>query len=75
LAMIHKVIVPDKECPREYAVLVTDRRSVFVRQKKTRGNWVLRQEMRFGTALITDVAPKTLEDYGVTSLEDMGSLR
>ncbi len=71
LALIHRVIVPDKEYPKEYAVLVTDSRSVFIRQKKTRSSFVLRGEMRFGTALVTDVIPKTLEDYEQTSLESL----
>jgi len=62
LALIHRVIVPNKEYPKEYAILVTDRRSIFIRQKKTRSSFVLRGEMRYGTALVTDVIPKTLED-------------
>ena len=71
LALIHRVIVPDKEYPKEYAILVTDRRSIFIRQDKTRSSFVLRGEMRYGTALVTDVAPKNLEDYGRTSLESL----
>jgi hypothetical protein len=71
LALIHRVMVPDKEYPKEYAVLLTDRRSIFIRQEKTRGNFWLRREMSYGTALITDVAPKTLEDYEQTTLESL----
>jgi len=71
LALIHRVIVPDKDYPKEYAILVTDRRSIFIRQKKTRRSFVLRYEMRIGTALVTDVIPKTLEDYEQTSLESL----
>jgi len=71
LALVHRVIVPDKEYPKEYAILVTDRRSVFIRQRKTRRSFVLRYEMRIGTALVTDVTPKTLEDYAQTSLESL----
>src|SRR5438445_3862432 len=71
LALIHRVIVPDEEYPKEYAILVTDRRSIFIRQKKTRGNFWLRREMSYGTALITDVVPKSLEDYEQTSLESL----
>jgi hypothetical protein len=71
LALIHRVIVPDAESPKEYAVLVTDRRSIFVRQKSKRGNFWLRREMRYGTALITDVVPKTLEDYEQTGLDSL----
>ncbi len=71
LGLIHRVIVPDKGYPKEYAILVTDRRSVFIRQEKSRSSFVLRGEMRFGTALVTDVVPKTLEDYEQTSLESL----
>src|SRR5437879_12927981 len=71
LALIHRVIVPDQEHPKEYAILVTDRRSIFIRQKKTRGNFWLRREMSYGTALITDVVPKTLDDYEQTSMESL----
>ncbi len=47
LALIHRVIVPDPGYPKEYAILVTDSRSVFIRQKKTRSSFVVRGEMRF----------------------------
>ncbi len=71
LALIHRVIVPDREYPKEYAILVTDSRSIFIRQKKKRSSFVLRGEMRYGTALVTDVIPKTLEDYDQISLESL----
>ena len=71
LALIHRVIVPGEEYPKEYAILVTDHRSIFVRQKSTRGNFWLRREMSYGTALVTDVVPKTLEDYEQTSLDSL----
>jgi hypothetical protein len=71
LGLVHRVLVPDKEYPKECTILVTDQRSIFIRQPKTRRSWVLRQEMKFGTALVTDVTPKTLEDYDGTSLETL----
>jgi hypothetical protein len=71
LALIHRVIVPDEDHPKEYVVLVTDRQSIFIRQKKTRSSFVLRGEMRYGTALVTDVQPKTLEDYEETDIESL----
>jgi hypothetical protein len=71
LALIHRVIVPDEKYPTEYAILVTDTRSIFMRQKKTRSSYWLRGEMKFGTALVTDVIPKTLEDYEQTRLESL----
>src|SRR5438445_3223699 len=73
VALVHRVIMPDKDYPKEYALLVTDRRSIFIRQEKTRSSFVLRGEMRYGTALVTDVQPKTLEDYEQTSLESLAA--
>jgi len=75
LALIHRVLMADKECPKEYAILVTDKRSIFVRQPKTRNGWTLRQEMRFGTALVTDVEPKSLKDYEDTNSESLAADR
>src|SRR5438445_13581260 len=71
LALVHRVIVADKDYPKEYVILVTDRRSIFILQRKTRSSFVLRGEMRYGTALVTDVQPKTLEDYENASLESL----
>ena len=71
VALVHRVIVPDKDYPKEYAILVTDLRSIFIRQEKTRSSFVLRGEVRYGTALVTDVQPKTLKDYENTSLESL----
>jgi len=59
LTLIYRVIVPDEDYPKEYAILVTDRRLVFIHQNKTRSTFWLRREMSYGTALITDIAPKT----------------
>jgi hypothetical protein len=73
LALVHRVLVPDKEYPREYAILVTDTRSIFIRQPKTRNSFVLRGEMKFGTALVTDVVQKKLEDYAETSLDSISA--
>lgn len=72
-ALIHRVIVPDQNYPKEYAVLLTTRRSIFILQKKTRSGFVLRGEMRYGTALVTDVQPRTLEDYQDSSLESLAA--
>jgi hypothetical protein len=73
LALVHRVIMPDKDYPKEHAILVTDRRSIFIRQEKTRSSFVLRGEMRYGTAMVTDVQPKTLGDYENTSLESLAA--
>jgi hypothetical protein len=73
LTLIHRVIVPNEDYPKEYAILVTDRRLIFIRQNKTRSNFVLRREISYGTALITDAIPKTLEDYEQTSLESLAT--
>ena len=71
ITLIHRVLVPDEDYPKEYAVLVTDRRSIFIRQPKTRSDFWLQGEMRWGTALITDVVPKTLQDYASADLDQL----
>lgn len=71
IALIHRVIVPHKESPIEYSIPVTNQRSIFIRLEKTRSDFVLRREMSYGTALITDVTPIKLEDFDSTSLETL----
>ncbi len=73
LALVHRVIIPDEDYPKEYAILLTNRRLVFIRQEKTRRPFVLRYEMKIGTALVTDVVPKVLEDYAQTSMESLAA--
>jgi hypothetical protein len=73
LALIHRVLVPSEPYPNEYAIMVTDRRSIFLRQARTRSGFVLRGEMRYGTALVTDVVPKTLEDYERTTIDSLAT--
>ena len=73
LALVHRVLIPDTYYPKEYAILVTDQRSIFIRQAKTRSSFWLRSEIRWGTALVTDVTPKTLQDYEKTNLENLSS--
>jgi hypothetical protein len=71
IALIHRVIVSNDQLPKEYAVLVTDKQSICIRQEQSRSAFVLRGEMRYGTALVTDVVPKTLEDYEQVSLDSL----
>jgi hypothetical protein len=71
VAFVHRVIVPNPEFPREYSILVTNRRLIFIRQKKTRSKLVLNGEMRYGTALITDVDPPKMGDYDRATLESL----
>ncbi len=71
LVLVHRVLIPDADYPKEYAILVTDQRSIFIRQPKTRSSFWLQGEMKWGTALVTDVVPKTLQDYAETSLEEL----
>jgi hypothetical protein len=73
LALVHRVLVPSEPYPREYAIMVTDRRSIFIRQARTRSGFVLRGEMRYGTALVTDVVPRTLEDYERTTIDSLAT--
>lgn len=71
--MIHRVLVQDADYPKEYAILVSDHRSIFIRQEKTRSGFTLRGEMKYGTALVTDVTPKTLTDYEQSSTDSLSN--
>ncbi len=71
MTLIHRIIIPDEEGPKEYAILVTDQQSIFIRQPKSRSDFWLRGEMRWGTALVTDVVPKTMQNYENTSIETL----
>lgn len=71
VALVHRVLVPDVDYPKEFAVLVSSRRSIFISQPKSRSDFWLRGEMRWGTALVTDVAPKRLEDYDGVDLDQL----
>ena len=71
LFLIHRVLVPNSDCPKEYVILVTEQRSIFIQQPPSRSNFWIRGEMRWGTALVTNVTPKTLQDYDKTSLETL----
>lgn len=73
LALVHRVLIPDADYPKEYAILVTSQRSIFIRQAKTRSSFWLRGEMRWGTTLVTDVTPKTPQDYENTNPENLSS--
>ena len=71
--MIHRVLVQGEDYPKEYAILVSDRRSIFIRQEKTRSSFTLRGEMKYGTALVTDATPKTLTDYERSSTDSLSN--
>ena len=73
LALIHRVLVQGEDYPKEYAILVSDRRSIFIRQEKTRSSFTLRGEMKYGTALVTDAIPKTLTDYERSSTDSLSN--
>jgi hypothetical protein len=46
---------------------------MFIFLKQTRSAFVPRREMRFGTALVTGVVPKTLDDYRDADLASMAA--
>ena len=73
LALIHRVLVQDEDYPKEYTILVSDLRSIFIRQEKTRSSFTLRGEIKYGTALVTDVAPKTVIDYENSSTDSLSN--
>jgi hypothetical protein len=70
LGFVHRVIAR-RSGLKEYAILVTNKRSIFILQHQSRSGWMLRMETWFGSSVITDARPKVLEDYAGT---DTGSL-
>jgi hypothetical protein len=62
LGLVHRVLAARKGL-REYAILVTDKRSVFIQLEKSRNSFLLRTEIISGTSGTTDKRPKTLDDY------------
>lgn len=73
IALIHRVMVPDSDYPKEYAILVTDKHLVLIRQKKVRRTFALRGEMRWGSEISSPVVAKTLKDYEGQSVESLSS--
>ncbi|MDA4115697.1 MAG: hypothetical protein OK442_03985 [Thaumarchaeota archaeon] len=65
--------MPSEPYPKEYVIKVTNKWSIFILQARTRNGFVLRGEMRYGTALVTDVVPKTLEDYEQTNVDSLAT--
>lgn len=71
LGLVHRVLAVTRGI-KEYAILVTDRRSIFIEQPKSRSGFLLRTEIVSGESGNTNLKPKTLEDYAgsaVGSLE------
>jgi hypothetical protein len=72
LGFVHRVIA-NRSGLKEYAILITDKRSIFIRLSQSRSGWMLRIETWFGSAVITDVQPKTLEDYAGTETDSLAT--
>jgi hypothetical protein len=70
IGFVHRVIA-EHEGLTEYAILLTDRQSIFIEQPPTRGRWMLRMETWFGSAVITDSQPRTSEDYANANLDSL----
>ncbi len=51
LALIHRVMISEPDYPKEYAILVTNKRLVFIRLKKVRSTFALRGEIRWGSEI------------------------
>jgi len=71
--LIHRVIIPDVDYPKEHAVLVTDKRLLFIRQEKVRKTLALRGEMRWGSEIASPVVAKSLSDYEDQTIESLSS--
>jgi hypothetical protein len=72
LGFVHRVIAR-RSGSKEYAILMTSKRSIFILQPQSRSGWMLRMETWFGSAVITDVRPKALEDYDGTDTDALAA--
>lgn len=72
LGLVHRVLA-GRGSLKEYAILVTDRRSVFVIQRQSRNGFMLRTEIVSGTPGNTTLRPKTLEDYSGIAIGSLES--
>lgn len=67
LGLIHRVLAA-RYGMKEYAVLVTEKRSIFIEQPKTTSSLRLRTEILSGAPPKTNIKPKTLEDYSTAAV-------
>jgi hypothetical protein len=72
LGFVHRVIAKHSGL-KEYAILITDRRSIFILLPQSRSGWMLKMETWFGSAVITDVRPKALENYAATDIDSLAA--
>jgi hypothetical protein len=73
LALIHRVMISEPDYPKEYAILVTNRRLIFIRLDKVRSTFALRGEMRWGSEIASPVVAKTLKDFEGKDIESLAS--
>ncbi len=62
LGLVHRVLATRRGL-KEYAILVTDRRSIFIQLPPSRNSFMLRTEIVSGSAGRTSIQPQKLEDY------------
>lgn len=70
--LVHRVLTAHRGL-REYAILITERRSVFILQKQSRNVFLLRTEIVSGAWGKTVLQPKTLEDYSTAAIGSLES--
>lgn len=62
LGLVHRVLAARRGL-KEYAILVTEKRSVFIQLPPSRNSFMLRTEIVSGSAGRTNIQPRRLEDY------------
>jgi hypothetical protein len=72
LGLAHRVLAAHRGL-KEYAVLVTDKRSVFIQLPQSRNSFMLRTEIVSGSSGRTTVQPKKLEDYSKWAIGSLES--
>ena len=72
LGLVHRVLAARRGL-REYAILVTDKRSVFIQLPQSRNSFMLRTEIVSGSSGRTTVQPRKLEDYSKWAIGSLES--
>lgn len=72
LGLVHRVLAAHRGL-KEYAILVTDKRSIFIQQPQSRNSFMLRTEIVSGSSGRTTLQPKKLGDYSKWAIGSLES--
>lgn len=72
LGLVHRVVAAHHGM-NEYAILITDKRSLFIRRTRSQGGFALRAEILSGSPPKANAPPETLEDYSGAAIGSLES--